>query len=163
MMDQSHQNLRQGMVLLAHLAAQEHRAALARHEIIINRPVKRLAVRPVYPILMYPGSKARMLNIQQKYPARLQGFCHIGKYTVNIRHIVQRQIGDYAVPAVRRIFILLHAAQAIFHLGISIAPPCLRQHPLAQVNAKHPRSALLRSIFTMPAVAAAQIQHAFPL
>ena len=78
-------------MLLARLAAQENRTALTRQKVIVNRPVKRLAVRIIHPILPHPGGEGGMLDVQQEYAARLQRSCHVCEHPIDICHIVQRQ------------------------------------------------------------------------
>lgn len=59
-MQQSHQDLGEGMVLLADLAAQKVGEALPGHEILIDGPIQRRAIFPVGPILPHAGGKDRM-------------------------------------------------------------------------------------------------------
>ena len=63
-MQQSHQDLGEGMVLLADLAAQKVSDALPGHEILIDGPVQRRTIFPIGPILSHTGGKNRMLDVE---------------------------------------------------------------------------------------------------
>ena len=68
---QPHQNLRQGMVLLPHRTVQEIGHPLTGQKIVVNWPVERCTVLAIGPILMHPRCKTGVLNVHQEGATRL--------------------------------------------------------------------------------------------
>ena len=150
-------------MLLFHLAAQKVGQALPRRKVVIHRPVEGLAGRIIDPVLAGPGSEHRVLDIEQKHPARPQRMAHLPVYRIKVCDVMQSQVGDHTVPPVCRVFVVLNAADAVGDPTIGVALLRLSDHPVAEVDPQHLCRALFRRILTVPPIPTPQVQHGFAL
>lgn len=67
--EQSHEDLREGVVLLDYFTTQKTSYPLTGPVIIIHRPILGGSILPVDPVLMNTGSKNRVLDVEQESAA----------------------------------------------------------------------------------------------
>jgi hypothetical protein len=80
---------------------------------------------------------------------------------LNMFDVVQRQIGNDAVPHMFRVLILLYSADAVLDFFFCVPLFGFLNHFSAQVKPQYPYRPLFRRKFAVPAVTASQIQHCF--
>lgn len=149
------------MVLFYNVASQEMCGARPREEVAVYRPMLRRSFACINPILSNPGGKNRVLDVEEEVPTLLQRAIYLSEHRLQVRNVVQGQIGDHAVPPALRALVVLDSADAVFDGFLCAAPLGLLNHPPAPVQPQHPGRPLLRRKAAVPAIAAPQIQNRF--
>ena len=147
-------------MVLGDALAEEHRLARPLKKVVVHRKVEDIALFVAVPVLTAVGGEDGMLDGKDERPARREPAVNLFRYRAEVRHVVQRQRTERDVKGGVGEVHVLHGGANVAHIAVSRLFPRHGEHLFGDVHARHRRRAVLQCVETVPAVAAAEVEHA---